>query len=101
MNDAATIETVTFEHGWLIENADSQTSAPLYWTADTDATATGSPGWTTDHMKALRFARITDAQTYADAHIPTGGVRVAEHMWDVDTKGVGHAVLAPESATMG
>ena len=37
------------ELGWVIEGAWSSPSTPEYWA--------GSSAWTSDHMKALRFAR--------------------------------------------
>lgn len=64
------------ETGWVLERADSPTSAPLYY-----APARGGHGgqWTNDHRRALRLSRRGDAVALADAL----GIecRVAEHQW--------------------
>lgn len=63
------------ELGWVLERADSETSAPLYF-APVDAHASS---WSTDPQKALRFARKIDASSMA---LAIGvDVRVCEHAW--------------------
>ncbi len=59
--------------GWVIEGAWSETSRPDYWV--------GSSRWSTDHAKALRFARKQDAQQAADLMLDGINVRICEHQW--------------------
>lgn len=63
------------ETGWLIERGDSEVCAPLYWG--------GVHGWTTDNLKAIRYARREDAQAEADwsESEATYKARIAEHQW--------------------
>jgi hypothetical protein len=59
------------QNGWLIEDAESDVSHPLYFC--------GIMHWTHDHMQAVRFARQSDAQRIASSlNVP---VRVCEHGW--------------------
>lgn len=60
-------------HGWVIEGAWSETSRPDYWV--------GSSTWSTDHRKALRFAREQDAQQAADLMLDGINYRICEHQW--------------------
>ena len=64
---------VTEQAGWVIEGAWSETSRPDYWV--------GSSAWSTDHMKALRFARKQDAQQAADLMLDGINYRICEHVW--------------------
>ena len=70
------------ENAWVIEEGQSETSAPLY--------ATLKPGviWSYSHLDAIRFAREVDAQLYAERHLPLVKPkqpphRVLEHVWGV------------------
>lgn len=65
------------EIGWVIERADSEVSAPLYYAPQTDA------GWDAGYEAACRFARQQDAQVIVDAYglDDETGVRICEHMW--------------------
>lgn len=59
------------EAGWLIETKTAD-GAPCYW---------GGPSlWTTDHFKAIRFARKLDGERVAE-DLDTEGLVVVEHMW--------------------
>lgn len=60
------------EYGWVIEKY--LHSALYYWTGDPK-----NP-WQTDNLKALRFARRTDAERMQSWHCDGEG-RVAEHGW--------------------
>ena len=62
--------------GWLIEKDDP----PVYCVLSDDY----DEHWTSNTIKALRFARREDAQAYSD-HIgwTSPPIRVAEHMWPV------------------
>ena len=63
------------ESGWLIEHGTSPAYAPRYWC--------GAHGWTTDNLKAVRFAREIDARLQAEAMddgVPDN-YRIAEHGW--------------------
>lgn len=64
---------MTDEAAWVIEGAWSETSRPDYWV--------GSSAWSTDHMKALRFARKRDAQQAADLMLDGINYRICEHVW--------------------
>jgi hypothetical protein len=61
------------ELGWVIEGAWSPPSTPEYWA--------GSSAWTSDHMKALRFARREDAEQAAYLMCTGLNVRICEHAW--------------------
>jgi hypothetical protein len=56
------------ESAWLIEHADSDPSAPRYWTGS---------GWSYDVNRAQRFVAKPEAIMAA----PAGGHRVEEHAW--------------------
>lgn len=64
---------MTDETGWIIEGGWSSVSHPDYWG--------GSSVWSSDHMKALRFARRQDAQQAADLMLSGINVRICEHAW--------------------
>ena len=64
-------KTETF--AWVIEGLWSSTDAPEYWV--------GSSAWSSDHTKALRFARRSDAQQAADMMLDGVSVRICEHGW--------------------
>lgn len=71
---------MTDEAGWLIEALGGSTSEPRYWTC------TGwpdKPSWTKNREDALRFARMTDARTFAEQYLPKVSVRICEHAWAV------------------
>lgn len=57
------------ETGWVVEVGSSDTSHPTY--------LAGPHRYTTDHLKAVRFARKEDAEKFA---LKTD--RVCEHAWD-------------------
>jgi hypothetical protein len=63
---------------WVIEDAESQPSAPRYYTL--------APGklqfWSEHHTDALRFARREDAVNYAEHFIEAEKPRFAEHGWE-------------------
>lgn len=63
------------ETGWVLERADSDVAAPLYYAPR------GGHGaqWSKDHLEALRLARREDAAALAAALAIE--VRVAAHEW--------------------
>lgn len=63
----------TREVGWLIENGESGEKL-RYRTVDH-----GLSTWTADNLKALRFARREDAETFAAED--DAAWRIAEHVW--------------------
>lgn len=65
--------------GWVIEGQWSPTDSPDYWI--------GSSAWTTDHMRALRFARREDAQQAADLMLSGVNVRICLHEWETAARG--------------
>lgn len=71
--------TPAVETGWVLEDVDSPASAPLYFCAK----GPGEPGYSPNHMDALRFARRVDAVAYATMVSPDWEslVRIAEHSW--------------------
>lgn len=69
------------EYGWVIEGAWSHVTSPDYWL--------GSSAWSTDHERALRFARKQDAEQAAAMMLDGIRVRICEHVWTcerMDTK---------------
>lgn len=64
------------EYGWVIEGAWSHVQSPDYWI--------GSSAWSTDHERALRFARKLDAEQAAARMLDGVRVRICEHVWTVD-----------------
>lgn len=59
------------EVAWLIETK-TRAGEPYYW---------GGPAlWTTDHLRAIRFARKIDGERVAE-DLDTDGIAVVEHMW--------------------
>ena len=58
---------------WVVEGRWSSTSEPEYWV--------GSSAWSSDHTKALRFARRSDARQAADMMLDGVSVRICEHGW--------------------
>lgn len=62
------------EFGWVIEHRLSPTHSPKYWAGN---------GWSTDHMKAIRFARKEDAERSRNGFDDEFALehRVAEHGW--------------------
>jgi len=67
------------ETGWLIEDAASAVSAPMYvFLSESRLQPTD---WTRDHNKALRFARKQDATAFAHQFLELASVRIAEHGW--------------------
>ena len=66
-------QAATDETGWVVEGAWSSPAMPEYWV--------GSSAWSSDHMKALRFARREDAQQAADMMCAGLNVRICEHAW--------------------
>lgn len=67
------------ETGWLIEDAASPVSAPMY--AFLPESRLQRTDWTRDHNKALRFARKQDATAFAHQFLELASVRIAEHGW--------------------
>lgn len=67
-------DTSSDETAWLIEDGLSEPSTPRYL---------ASVGrWTSDNLKAIRFARKQDAEALVDAGgLGAGYFRVAEHAW--------------------
>ena len=65
------------ETGWLIELTQHAASAPTWWGRVDDEFVCG---WTTDHAKAIRFARAIDAQAVIDEYGWTEA-RPVDHMW--------------------
>ena len=61
------------ESAWVIEGAWSSVATPDYWC--------GSSAWSSDHTKALRFARRADAEQAASLMLDGLNVRVGEHVW--------------------
>lgn len=45
-----------YENGWVIEHRRSPAYEPSYWAGN---------GWSTDHLRAIRFARQIDAERTA------------------------------------
>ena len=64
------------EFAWVIEHRLSPTSAPNYWAGNR---------WSTDHMRAVRFARKVDAEAVRNGFDDEYalGHRLAEHGWDI------------------
>jgi hypothetical protein len=62
----------TDETGWVIEQYIA--SELYYWTGDP------KNWWSPDNLRALRFARKTDAERMQTWHADCVG-RVVEHMW--------------------
>lgn len=64
------------QYGWVIELGRSPTSAPEYWCGN---------GWSTDHLRAIRFARQIDAENtskgWDDEPAPEIPYRFCEHAW--------------------
>lgn len=67
------------ETGWLIEDAASPVSAPMY--AFLPENRLQRIDWTRDSVKALRFARKIDATMFAHQFHELANVRIAEHAW--------------------
>lgn len=67
------------EIGWLIEDAASPVSAPMY--AFLPENRLQRIDWTRDSVKALRFARKQDATMFAHQFHELANVRIAEHAW--------------------
>ena len=65
------------ETGWLIELSQRAANVPTWWGRIDDETVCG---WTTDHAKAIRFARAVDAQAVIDDYGWTEA-RPVDHMW--------------------
>ena len=65
------------EVAWLIELKQSVSRTPT-WYGETDE---GVLGWTSDHMKAIRFSRKWDAEKVMD-DIGVSEAFVCEHAWD-------------------
>jgi hypothetical protein len=59
---------------WVIEDANSHPSRPLYWS--------GYHEWDQDHMKAIRFSRRIDAIRLARSVFCENDYRVCEHGWE-------------------
>lgn len=72
---------LSYEIAWLIECRNP--ISPTYL-GRADGDEGGVIGWTTDHTKALRFARKVDAALYAE-DIGWNDVQFIEHAW-VNTK---------------
>lgn len=68
------------EFAWLIEDAESEVANPRYWMGGIE----GECIWTTDHEKAVRFARRIDAHRVGLGVLIgcVRGIRVCEHGWD-------------------
>ena len=64
------------ESGWLIELKASVQSTPAYYGENEE----GVLGWTSDNMKAIRFARKEDAQLIIDCEGYTEAF-ACEHGW--------------------
>lgn len=60
------------EAGWVIEHYDSQVSVPAYFACIS---------WSTDNLRAVRFARKEDAQRMSNYLFPGEPHRIADHMW--------------------
>lgn len=72
---AATVKAVPSEAlAWVVETGD--VSAPLYRTIEC-----GMYEWTSDHMKAIRFARRDDAEMFAAED--SEPIRICQHAWSV------------------
>lgn len=63
------------EFAWVIEDANSSPSCPLYWT--------GFHEWDLDHEKAIRFSRQCDAEQMAKSVFCDNDYRTAQHGWEV------------------
>lgn len=70
---AAQINSLLAERGWLVENGGQGEALRYRMIAD------GMPGWTPNHMEALRFARRQDAEAWCAED--EDAWRVAKHMW--------------------
>lgn len=73
--------------GWVIERADSDSSAPMYWCGGPPHVASPEPAdraaaWTSNHLHAIRFAREVDARRVAERAMTQVVVRIAEHEWE-------------------
>ena len=68
------------ETGWLIEDWCSRTNTlkAQWFTLDGENCESG--GWTRDSVRALRFGRKQDAQTYID-HLGWTDALPTEHRW--------------------
>ena len=60
------------ETGWVIEREDSEMSRPLYFCGG---------AWDHDNLKAIRFARETDARRLCHYMFPGEPHRIADHAW--------------------
>lgn len=65
----------TTESGWLIE---LRGQSPQWWYLGDDGE--DGQGWTSDSIKALRFARKQDAEAYI-ADVGWTEAFASEHMW--------------------
>lgn len=65
-----------WEVGWVIEHRLSPVHSPNYWAGN---------AWSTDHMRAIRYARKSDAEFSRNGFDDENALqhRVAEHAWDV------------------
>lgn len=64
--------------GWVIEHRSSPSHTPNYWCGN---------GWSTDNLRAIRFARKVDAERSRDGFDEDDPLpneephRVADHRW--------------------
>lgn len=68
------------EYGWVIENAESEPSRPLYFAGHKDRKPEGPNAhnpWSYDNLDAIRFARKEDAENMG----MQSEVRICEHAW--------------------
>lgn len=65
------------EYAWVIEDPQSPTSAPRYYTLRPNQ----EQFWSYDHADALRFARKQDAEDYVAHFVQHDGARICEHGW--------------------
>lgn len=68
------------ETGWVLEELDSPTSEPHYFSTAGIMFA-DKPCFSPDHLKALRFARREDAEAFARCYGQIEFVRICEHRW--------------------
>jgi hypothetical protein len=72
-------EVAAVESGWVIEHADSEPCAPEYLVVGDRNTVWS---WSTDHLRAVRFARKQDADGVARIFFGLGNDhRICEHQW--------------------
>jgi hypothetical protein len=66
----------TFEQGWVIEHAGSESYAPVYLCLQE-----GQVSWSPDNLAAFRMSREVDAMAFRKAFLAGDKHRIASHGW--------------------